>query len=236
MDEFESAVPSRSVEPGSAVDPRDRLLRDGAESLSAAELLGLVLRENSRTEEGGEVAGRLLRRFGGLRATATRTVPELMTVPGIGPARAARLKAAFALASAVSRERLPRGAHFRTARDVFERFHDELRDQKRETFYSVLLDGKNRVIREDRVSQGSLTSSIVHPREVFATAIRESADAVVFVHNHPSGDPTPSLEDLEITKRLVEVSRLVGIRILDHIVIGDGEYTSFQERGLLDEP
>jgi DNA repair protein RadC len=111
-----------------------------------------------------------------------------------------------------------------------------MRDQKRETFYSILLDGKNRVIREDRVSQGSLTSSIVHPREVFATAIRESADAVVFVHNHPSGDPTPSLEDLEITKRLVEVSRLVGIRILDHVVIGDGEYASFNERGLLDEP
>jgi DNA repair protein RadC len=158
-----------------------------------------------------------------------------MAVPGVGTARAARIQAALALARAMSRERLPRGAAMRTAQDIFDRFHLELRDQKREVFISVLLDGKNRVIREDRVSVGSLTSSIVHPREVFNTAIRESADAVVFVHNHPSGDPTPSLEDLEITRRLVEVSRLVGIRVLDHIVIGDGEFVSFHERGLLDE-
>ena len=155
MIELEPAGVDPNPETVAAVDARDRLLRDGAESLSAAELLGLVLRENARTDGAGEIAGAVLRRFGGLRATATRTIPELMTVPGIGPARATRLKAAFALASAASRERLPRGAPLRTARDDVERFHDEMRDQKRETFYSILLDGKNRIIREDRVSQGS---------------------------------------------------------------------------------
>lgn len=99
----------------------------------------------------------------------------------------------------------------------------------------MLLDGKNRVLREERVSEGSLTASLVHPREVFAPAIRESAGALVFVHNHPSGDPTPSVEDVEITRRLCAVADLVGIRILDHVVVGDGTYVSFLERGLLGE-
>lgn len=121
----------------------------------------------------------------------------------------------------------------RTSQEIFERFHAEFRDRKREVFVSLMLDGKHRILREERVSVGSLTSSIVHPREVFVSAIRESADAVVFVHNHPSGDPTPSLEDIEITNRLVEVSHLVGIRVLDHIVIGEDSYASFHERGLI---
>jgi len=106
------------------------------------------------------------------------------------------------------------------------------RDWK-EQFWAVLLDGKNRVLREERVSEGSLTASLVHPREVFAPAIRESAGALVLVHNHPSGDPTPSVEDVEITRRLCAVADLVGIRVLDHVVVGDGAFVSFLERGLL---
>jgi DNA repair protein RadC len=212
---------------------RERLLRAGSEALSPPELLGLVLREGNRDEEAVEIAGRVLDSFGGLRRTASRTIPELMKVPGIGPSRAARVHAAFGLLRAISEETLPRGASIRSSEEVFDRFHPVLRDRKRETFISVLLDGKNRVLREDVVSTGSLTASIVHPREVFMTAIRESADAIVFVHNHPSGDPTPSLEDVEITSRLVDVSRLVGIRVLDHVVIGDGCYASFHEKGLI---
>jgi DNA repair protein RadC len=224
-------TPSPEPRPIDAV--RERLLRFGAEALSPSELLGLVIREGHREEDAVSLAHRLLLRFGRLRGSSTRTIQELMDVPGIGPARAARVKAAFALLRAFSEESLPRGASVRSSAEIFERFHAELRDLKREVFLSLMLDGKNRVIREDRVSVGSLTSSIVHPREVFVAAIRESADAVVFVHNHPSGDPTPSLEDIEITNRLVEVGRIVGIRVLDHIVVGDGVYTSFHERGLL---
>ncbi len=212
---------------------RERLLRFGTRALSPSELLGILLREGIRDERAVELASRTLERFGGLRRTASRTIPELMGVPGIGPARAARVKAAFALALAFSEEALQRGEPIRSSREIFERFHAELRDRKREVFVSVLLDGKHRVLKEDRVSVGSLTSSIVHPREVFVRAIRESADAMVFVHNHPSGDPTPSFEDIEITNRLVEVSHLVGIRVLDHIVIGEDSYASFHERGLI---
>ncbi len=212
---------------------RERLLRIGTKALAPCELLGLLLGERLGDDHAMELARRTLDRFGGLRRTASRTIPELMAVPGIGPARAARVKAVFALALAFTEESLPRGKSVHSSREIFERFHPELRDRKREVFFSLLLDGKNRILKEDRVSVGSLTSSIVHPREVFVTAIRESADAVVFVHNHPSGDPTPSLEDIDITNRLVEVSRLVGIRVLDHIVIGDGSYTSFHERGLI---
>ena len=225
----ESGYEGRDGETAGGV--RERLLRFGPDALSAPELLGLLLGE----EEGVALAGDLLEKFGGLRRTASRTVRELMEVPGIGPGRAARVHAAFGLVRAWSEESLPRGAQIRTAADVFERFHPILRDGKREVFLSVLLDGKNRVIAEDRVSVGSLTSSIVHPREVYARAIRESADGVVFVHNHPSGDPTPSMEDVEITERLVKVGRLVGIRVLDHVVVGDGCYASFHEKGLLDD-
>ena len=219
--------------PGDIGTVRDRLLRFGTDALSPPELLGLVLREGLREEDAVEIAGRLLRTFGGLRRTATRTLAELTAVPGIGPARAARVQAAFALVRAFSEEVLPRGLSIRSCSEIFERFHPVLRDRKREVFLSILLDGKNRVLKEDQVSVGSLTASIVHPREVFMSAIRESADAIVFVHNHPSGDPTPSVEDVEITNRLVEVSRIVGIRVLDHVVIGDGCYASFHERGLL---
>jgi DNA repair protein RadC len=108
-----------------------------------------------------------------------------------------------------------------------------MRDLKLEQFWTVLLDGKHRVIREVMVSQGTLNSSPVHPREVFSPAMRHSAAAVVFIHNHPSGDPTPSADDLAITSRLCEVGRMVGISVVDHVVIGDGAFTSFADRGLL---
>lgn len=109
-----------------------------------------------------------------------------------------------------------------------------LRDLRKEVFLALLLDGRNRLLREERISEGSLTSAIVHPREVFAPAIRESAGAIVVVHNHPSGDPTPSREDLEITARLAQVGRLVGINLLDHVILGDPGYLSLRERGYLE--
>jgi len=148
--------------------------------------------------------------------------------------QAERIIAAGTLARVLGTQRLRETGALRTAQGVYEAFAPRLSGMEREVFLSVHLDGKNRVISENEVSVGSLTSSLVHPREVFSAAIRERADAVVFVHNHPSGDPTPSLDDLEITKRLVAVSHLVGIRVLDHIVIGAGEYASFHEKGLLD--
>jgi DNA repair protein RadC len=218
----------------SEITLRERLFRIGSEALTAPELLGLVLREGTTDDRAFEVSRRILDTFGGVRRTASRTVAELLQVPGVDPSRAARLRAVFGLVEALAAETLPRGEPVRASRDIFERYGPMLRDRKREEFHIVLLDGKNRVMREERISVGSLTASIVHPREVFNVAIRESADAVVFVHNHPSGDPEPSAEDLEITSRLVSVGRLLGIRVLDHIIVGDGCYSSFHEKGLID--
>jgi len=129
--------------------------------------------------------------------------------------------------------RLPAGAPFLSPGQIFDHYHGRLRDHKREMFLVVLLDARHRVLREEAVSEGSLTSSIVHPREVFRAAVRESAGAVVLVHNHPSGDPAPSEEDVAVTRRLVQASELIGIRILDHVIVGDGSYTSLKEAGLL---
>jgi DNA repair protein RadC len=125
------------------------------------------------------------------------------------------------------------GEPLHSSEDVFRHFRDSLEKEKRELFYVVLLNNKNRKIREVKVSEGSLTASLVHPREVYNPVIRESAAAVIFVHNHPSGDPAPSQEDIEITRRLKEVGEVMGVRVLDHVVVGHDRYFSFSDRGLL---
>ena len=121
----------------------------------------------------------------------------------------------------------------RSSEDVFHHFRDSLAKEKRELFYVILLNNKNRKIREVKISEGSLTASLVHPREVYNPVIRESAAAVIFVHNHPSGDPAPSQEDIEITRRLKEVGDVMGVRVLDHVVIGVERYYSFSDSGIL---
>jgi len=227
------AIPPRGVEEEDR--PRERLARLGPDALAPAELVAVLLGTGARGRSAVEVGQALLEEAGGLRRLSTRTLGELAVVRGIGRARAARVLAAFALGRQASALRMATGARFRSGADIFRHYHGRLRDLRKEQFWAVLLDGKNRVMREERVSEGSLTASLVHPREVFAPAIRESAGALVFVHNHPSGDPTPSVEDVEITRRLCAVADLVGIRVLDHVVVGDGAYVSFLERGLLGE-
>ena len=213
--------------------PRERLSRLGVDALSPAELVGVLLGTGTRGASAAQLGQSLLEKSGGLRRLSTRTLREVASMPGLGEARGARVLAAFALGRRVAEVRLAAGARFRTGADIFRHYEARLRDLRKEQFWAVLLDGKNRILREERVSEGSLTASLVHPREVFAPAIRESAGALVFVHNHPSGDPTPSVEDVEITRRLCAVADLVGIRVLDHVVVGDGAFVSFLERGLL---
>ena len=133
--------------------------------------------------------------------------------------------------SASARKSSRPGAPFKGSYDVYAHFRERLALERHEHFYAVLLDNKNRKLKDIRISQGSLTASIVHPRDVYLPVIRESAAAVIFVHNHPSGDPTPSAEDLEITRRLRQVGELVGVRVLDHLVIGRGRYVSFVDDG-----
>lgn len=213
--------------------PRERLLAKGPEALSDANLLAILLRTGRRDASAVQVALELLDRMGGLGGLAACGTDELCTIPGIGPAKAAQLKAALALGRRSLAAPLSTGTRISSSADLYKHFHPLLREVKHELFKVVLLDAKNIVIREVTVSEGSLTLSIVHPREVFALAVRESAAAVILLHNHPSGDPTPSGEDRQLTSRLVEAGRLLGIRVVDHVILGDGRYVSFADEGWL---
>jgi DNA repair protein RadC len=215
--------------------PREKLLHGGPAMLSDAELLALILRTgDSRTATTAlDLARQLLTRFDSLRGLAKSTIPELCLIPGIGPAKAAEILAVGELSRRFATTTLLPGERFTSSLEVFRHFHERLRDRKKEVFLTLLLDAKNRVLREIQVSEGSLNASIVHPREVFGPVVRESAAAVLFVHNHPSGDPTPSREDLELTTRLRDAGTLMGVRVLDHIIIGSDRYMSFADQGLM---
>lgn len=211
--------------------PRERLLAKGPEILSDAQLLAIVLRTGRRDSSAVQVAMELLHRVGGLGSLARSGIEELCTIPGIGPAKVAQLKAALELGKRAMAIPLSMGTKISSSSDLFRHFHPLVRDLKHEIFKVILLDAKNTVMKEVTVSEGSLTLSIVHPREVFALAVRESAAGVIFLHNHPSGDPTPSTEDRRLTDRLVTAGEVLGIRVLDHLVIGDGRYVSFADEG-----
>jgi len=213
--------------------PRERLHQYGAESLSDAQLMAILLGTGDAGRSAVGVAVDLLSRYRDLREMSTAGVSEICRVPGIGKAKAARLLAAMELGKRIQAFPLKEGDLIRGSRDVFESCHPYLRDLKKEVFRVVLLNGKNRVIRTLTISEGSLTACLVHPREVFAPAIRESSPPVLLIHNHPSGDPTPSPEDIEMNKRLVQAGELIGIKVLDHLVIGDGRYLSFVDQGLM---
>lgn len=213
--------------------PRERLLRAGPEALSDAELLAILLRVGRRKSSALEVARDLLQHLGGLRGIANRGLDELCGVSGIGPAKAAQVQAGIELGKRALAVPLSTGTRIGSSQDLFNHYYPLLRDLRHEVFKVILLDAKHTIIREATVSEGSLTLSIVHPREVFNLAVRESAAAVIFLHNHPSGDPQPSAEDRELTTRLVAAGNLLGIHVLDHLVVGDRAYVSFADRGWL---
>jgi DNA repair protein RadC len=193
------------------------------------ELLAGVL--SPRSALGRTAAAALLERFGTLRRLSIATPIELAGACGAAAPGVVRLAAAFALGRRVHAQRLPVGRTLRTSHEIFEAYHARMRDLRKERFVAVHLDAKNRLLREELISEGTLTASLVHPREVFGPAMREHTVALLLVHNHPSGDPEPSPEDHEVTRRLQQVGDLVGIRVVDHVVIGDGRYVSFLERG-----
>ena len=217
--------------------PRERLQQHGEHSLSDAQLLAIVLRTGDHASGATalDLARRLLTTFQeDLETLSNASISELVQVQGIGPAKACEVKAGFEL----GRRRLARQggglAQFRSSRDVAQYYMPLLAGLKREQFQVVLLDQKNKIIKDVMVSQGSLTASIVHPREVFHFAIRDSAASIICVHNHPSGDPQPSSEDRTLTTRLGDAGRLLGIQVLDHIIVGRDTYMSFADEGLLD--
>jgi len=223
---------SRSIKDWPADDrPREKLLTRGAGVLSDAELLAIILRTGVRGASAVDHGRAIMEEFRDFRQLAAAGVAELCKVKGLGPAKAAQILAALEIARRYGEHEFKPGESLRGSGDVYAHFRERLADERREHFYAVLLDNKHRKIKDVAVSQGSLTASIVHPRDVFAPVVRESAAAVIFVHNHPSGDPTPSKEDIEITRRLREVGELMGVRVLDHIVVGKGRYVSFVDDG-----
>jgi len=173
----------------------------------------------------------IMEAFGTFREMAAAGVGDLCKVKGLGRVKAVQILAALEIAKRYGEREFKPGTTFRGSGDVYAHFRERLASERHEHFYAVLLDNKHRKIKDVMVSQGSLTSSIVHPRDVFVPVVREAAAAVIFVHNHPSGDPTPSREDIEITRRLREVGELMGVRVLDHVVVGKGRYVSFVEDG-----
>ena len=228
-------VPSAESRPWPTSDrPRERLEALGPPALSDAELLALLLRTGGPGLDALAVAGVLLRRHGGLRGLARVGHRELWASPGIGPAKSATLLAALELARRLAARRLRAGAVVRGPADVYRHFYPRLRDATQERFHVVLLDGRHRVMRDEVVSQGTLTASLVHPREVFRPALREAAAAVILVHNHPSGDPTPSQEDRDVTARLEQAGEILGVRVLDHVVVAESGYCSLREQGGFD--
>ena len=213
--------------------PRERLQKFGAEALSAQEILAVLLGRGVAGESVMVTAQRLLSQFGSLKGIADASVEELSQVRGIGLAKAAQIKAAFELSSrlggyAEAGER----PVVKTPEDVASLVRGRLRGKKKEHFLALLLDTRNQLIKLAEISIGSLDASIVHPREVFKEAISASAAWVIFVHNHPSGDPEASEDDIKLTKRLAEAGEIVGIEVLDHIIIGDKNYLSLKREGL----
>ncbi len=212
--------------------PRERLVEVGERQLGNEELVALILRTGSAHESVLDLARRLLSEFGGFHGLADATFAELKAIAGMGTAKICELKAAVEIGRRMTMA--PRqGLVIRTPRDVEAFLGNELRQLTQEVFVVLSLNSKNQLAGKDYATTGTLNSSLVHPREVFKIAVRRSAASIVVVHNHPSGDPQPSREDNEVTRRLGEAGKLMGIELLDHIIIGDGRYVSLRERGVL---
>lgn len=213
--------------------PRERLYWKGADALADAELLALQLGAGTRGRSALEVAREMLATYGSLAEVASREVAELTRQRGVGPVKAARLVAAFELSRRL-RARTPGERTVLSApAQVFAAFGPLMEDLKREVFRVALLDAQNTLLRDCVVSEGTLSASLVHPREVFKPAILESAASVILLHNHPSGDPAPSREDIRLTRQLVECAGLLDVRVHDHVIIGHGRYVSLAERGII---
>ncbi|HII91440.1 MAG TPA: JAB domain-containing protein [Methanosarcina sp.] len=212
--------------------PRERLIRNGPESLSNAELLGIILRTGSREENVVNLCSRILTEYS-IKQLSLANVSRLMQVHGVGKAKAAQIAAVFELARRLETFVEEPKRKVCSPKDVYTLMYPKMREQKKEKFITLCLDTKNQILKEEIISIGSLNASIVHPREVFKSALMESSASVIMVHNHPSGDPSPSREDIMVTEKMVEGGKLLGIDVLDHIIIGEGRYVSLKDEGFV---
>ncbi|MCC6445242.1 MAG: DNA repair protein RadC [Armatimonadetes bacterium] len=213
--------------------PREKLVRYGVEVLSNVELLALLLRTGSAKESAIDLGHKLLKEFEGLKGLAKASMPEMAGVFGIGETKASQIQAAFELGRRYLLAEAEDKDSIHSPQDIADRLMPRMRDQTVECFVALLLDTKNRVLKELIITQGTLNASLIHPRELFNRAIAYRSAAVIVAHNHPSGDPTPSQEDIAVTRRLKDAGELLGIGLLDHLIVGDGRFVSMRERGLL---
>ncbi len=217
--------------------PREKLIRRGPAALSDAELIALIFGSGTRTKRGPlsavQLGQALLRAYGSLHRTSRRELKELMRVVGIGPAKAVQLVAAFEIGRRVEAQRGGVRLQVSAPADVAAYYGPLMRDLKREVFKVVLLNTANVVLGDYTISEGGLAASIVEPRAVFQQAILDNAAAIICLHNHPSGNPEPSREDIRITRQLVEAGKLLGVPVHDHLIIAGTRYTSLAERGLM---
>lgn len=213
--------------------PYEKLDYFGPQSLSDAELLAIIIKAGNKQETSVELCKRLISMCPDKQNIwaymNNLTIQELMQVNGIGKVKAIQIKAALELSRRISQSRIDKNTSIRCPLDAANYMMESMRYLKKEYFNVLLLDIKSRVLKNVNISKGSLNSSLVHPREVFNAAIKNSAATLILMHNHPSGDPSPSIEDINITKRLIECGKLVGIAVSDHIIIGDGVYKSLRE-------
>ncbi len=212
--------------------PREKLIRLGEHSLDDSELLAILLGSGTTGENVVQLAQRILSEAGDLTRLSYMSVRELCNkFRGIGPARAAQLKAGLELARRHVDQASRKRVHFSNSQRVFDYFRERFHGAQQEEFWTASLDAKNKLLKDSQITKGTLMGSLVHPREVFHLAIRESAAGIIILHNHPSGDPQPSAEDRKVTAQIAEAGKVLGIPLLDHIIIGNDCYFSFKDAG-----
>lgn len=213
--------------------PRERLLKLGSSHLSNQELLAILLGTGTKNESVMELANRLLMHFEGLNLLREATIEELTAIKGIGNAKGVVVLAAIELGKRMNEYKPDERYVIRSPEDGADYVMEEMRILNQEHFVGLFLNTKNQIIHRQTMFIGSLNSSIVHPREVFREAVKRSAASIIVCHNHPSGDPTPSQEDINVTRRLAESGKMIGIELLDHLIIGDRKFISLKEKGYL---
>ena len=216
--------------------PREKLCNYGVESLSNSELIAIIIRTGYKNFTALDLANQVIRfDSSGIKYLGGISVEELQAIKGIGQCKASQIVAAVELGKRISTYKgFEEKIRVNSPEIISNLFMEEMKYFKREHFRTINLDTKNQIIGVEEISIGNLNSSIVHPREVFNVAIRKSANSIILLHNHPSGDSTPSMEDVNVTRRLIEAGNIIGIKVLDHIIIGEDRYTSFKEKNILE--
>lgn len=213
--------------------PRERFLAHGAQALATNELLAIILETGTKISSVSEVAQAIMTESQDLAGLRQMNYPQLVQIPGIGRAKALKILASIELARRMQTFEVKRTQRIRSPKDCALMFLDDLRFEQQEQFICLYLNTKNEILYQKTIYIGGLNSIVIHPREVFQQAIRVAAASIICVHNHPSGDPTPSQDDIKTTKRLVDVGAIVGIDVIDHIIIGDNTFVSLKEKGYL---